>query len=420
MKLVRIISRLHNFVSTAALPIALLLLAACTGGSGSPGDGQCGNNAIEGTETCDGDDHGGLSCESLGLGTGTLACEPNCSQFDTSGCEDGCQKDCTGRVCGPDPVCGFSCGECDPGACNTEGQCESGDPNGPVILSFSTNVDSITEGESITFTAVVTDPDGIDDLIGGTLSAPSGDAFGPFATAAQEGAYSATVSWSQLDQVETIEFENEATTTFVATFFDTSGHSTTATKSITLHCDGIAACDGVCTDLRESRDNCGACGNQIASHLICNEGAPSCPTPGQVDCGTACFDLLDSDTNCGACGNDCTAILPEPPGYKRHCYVGKCGFTTNNGAWNDWGYVMKSCSEYCANQDSTCGELDWNAWALHEESDWLPETCGTGAGCFFYDYALENPACVDPLPCGTVPSQKQDCSDLYTTICFCN
>ena len=89
---------------------------------------------------------------------------------------------------------------------------------------------------------------------------PSGDAFGPFATAAQEGAYSATVSWSQLDQMDTIEFETEASTTFVATFFDTAGHSTTATKSIALHCEGIAACDGACTNLLTSRHHCGALG----------------------------------------------------------------------------------------------------------------------------------------------------------------
>ncbi|OQC35254.1 MAG: Serine/threonine-protein kinase pkn1 [Deltaproteobacteria bacterium ADurb.Bin058] len=33
-------------------------------------------------------------------------------------------KDCTGRVCGPDPVCGQSCGSCTaPETCNSEGQC---------------------------------------------------------------------------------------------------------------------------------------------------------------------------------------------------------------------------------------------------------------------------------------------------------
>lgn len=35
-----------------------------------------------------------------------------------------CQRDCAGRVCGPDPVCGESCGTCTGGkTCNTNGQC---------------------------------------------------------------------------------------------------------------------------------------------------------------------------------------------------------------------------------------------------------------------------------------------------------
>lgn len=40
---------------------------------------------------------------------------------------------------------------------------------GPVFLSFSTNVGKITQGESVTFTALLTDPDGVDDIVGGSL-----------------------------------------------------------------------------------------------------------------------------------------------------------------------------------------------------------------------------------------------------------
>ena len=40
----------------------------------------------------------------------------------------------------------------------------------PVFLSLQTNVAKITAGESVTFTAVLTDPDGVDDIVGGTLS----------------------------------------------------------------------------------------------------------------------------------------------------------------------------------------------------------------------------------------------------------
>lgn len=42
----------------------------------------------------------------------------------------------------------------------------------------------------MTFSVVLTDPDGIDDLIGGTLKDPdSGSSYGAFVTEAGEGAY---------------------------------------------------------------------------------------------------------------------------------------------------------------------------------------------------------------------------------------
>jgi hypothetical protein len=47
--------------------------------------------------------------------------------------------------------------------------------------------------ESITFTAVLTDPDGIDDLIGGSLTNADGSIqYGAFVTSGQEGSYSLT------------------------------------------------------------------------------------------------------------------------------------------------------------------------------------------------------------------------------------
>jgi len=44
------------------------------------------------------------------------------------GLPPGCEKDCTGRVCGPDPLCGLSCGTCPQGQdCTPEGTCEPAD-----------------------------------------------------------------------------------------------------------------------------------------------------------------------------------------------------------------------------------------------------------------------------------------------------
>jgi len=46
----------------------------------------CGNSFAEGKESCDGPDLGGASCTSEGFDSGTLACDPSCAAFDTSAC----------------------------------------------------------------------------------------------------------------------------------------------------------------------------------------------------------------------------------------------------------------------------------------------------------------------------------------------
>ena len=80
--------------------------------------GTCGDGIINVGEECDGTNFGGLSCISFGFtGGGTLNC--NLCHIGTFGCvNQGCIPYCTDRVCGPDPVCGLSCGPCDsPNSC---------------------------------------------------------------------------------------------------------------------------------------------------------------------------------------------------------------------------------------------------------------------------------------------------------------
>lgn len=79
-----------------------------TGCSGPP---VCGDGTVnQPTESCDGLDLSGLSCEDLGLGAGTLACNETC-RFDTS-------------ACGAPPICGD-------GVINQPGEvCDGGDLGG--------------------------------------------------------------------------------------------------------------------------------------------------------------------------------------------------------------------------------------------------------------------------------------------------
>ncbi len=84
----------------------------------------CGNNTTESTEVCDGTDLGSESCTSQGCTGGTLACQNDCSDYDTSSCtgcpvacvpthskekgsrcSDGIDNDCDGLIDGDDPDC---------------------------------------------------------------------------------------------------------------------------------------------------------------------------------------------------------------------------------------------------------------------------------------------------------------------------
>jgi hypothetical protein len=86
----------------------------------------CGNDNIDSGEVCDGTALNGRTCVHEGFEEGDLKCSEDCRSFDTSDCYTPCTPDCGDRVCGLDPVCGESCGECtgDWEMCNESGQCE--------------------------------------------------------------------------------------------------------------------------------------------------------------------------------------------------------------------------------------------------------------------------------------------------------
>lgn len=373
-------------------------------------DPVCGDGVIEGTEACEGTDLGGQSCEGLGLGSGTLACTNDC-RYDTAGCA--CQQDCTGRECGPDPNCGVSCGPCDTGqSCNLDGQCVTGEPGYPVIISFTTNVSSISQYESVTFTAVVTDPDGAADLLGGTLSAPGGSTYKSFESTGTPGTFSLVLSWDEINFVQAINFTSTDSRSFVGTFYDVASHQTTATVAITLTCYGIAACDGYCVDLMTDRNNCGYCGNVIPYAQNCVDGVPTCPYEGQELCGDSCVDVMNDVYNCGYCGNNCYAYAGD-----WSCYSGQCGtiiYPVNGNYYTDTTTTLYSCSYHCSAAGYSCsGTYDWPAY-------WSSmANCGTAAGCFLYDSSTTSTSCTYGLSCSTVPTRNTGCYYYYYQYCFC-
>ncbi len=51
---------------------------------------NCGDGVLDGSEKCDGKNLAGATCKTLGFAGGTLACLPDCSAFDESGCFNTC------------------------------------------------------------------------------------------------------------------------------------------------------------------------------------------------------------------------------------------------------------------------------------------------------------------------------------------
>jgi hypothetical protein len=175
---------------------------------------------------------------------------------------DGCVPDCSGRVCGPDPVCGTLCGTC-AGSC-IDGRCESTMPGAPRILSFGTSSPQLLSlEETLTITAVLTDPDGVDDLVGGSLLDPdSGATYGAFATSAQEGAYEISLDMQRIYEVARVEaIWPEATTVrFRARFFDQAGNEVTADASVDVMCEVVSDfIGGDCRFLAASYTSSGDC-----------------------------------------------------------------------------------------------------------------------------------------------------------------
>jgi hypothetical protein len=268
-------------------------------------------------------------------------------------------------------------------------------PDAPNILTLSTNLGSITEGESVLFTAIVTDPQGIEDVIGGTLRTTEGATYGAFATSAQEGAYSLNVTWDQMQQIASIDFPKPSSSPrkFVAEFFDQAGHTSAKEIEVQLTCNGDAACGGECTDTDTSSQNCGACANQIPDFLTCQNGVAACADPSEVQCGNQCVNLLSNWDNCAQCGNKC----PVNEG----CYAGKCGALVTA----DFG----TCQAACAAYGLQCGSMDWSK---------IPQAvpgCGIGTGCAFDSFGCWTQA----LSCSTTPS-PDDCILSFEQFCFCD
>lgn len=393
---------------------------------------DCGNGVRDTEEVCDGDDLGGATCVGRGFDAGELACRADCSGFDESACIAACVPACGARRCGPDPVCGDSCGDCDSGEhCTAAGACELDGPSGPLILRFNTDVFDLSEGETVTFSAVVTDPDGIEDLIGGTLDDPvTGRSYGSFSTSSSEGAYGLTLTWEQIHRTRLIEFTEDTPRTFEAVFFDVSGSDATARLDITLTCDGDFACDGACLPAGTT-DNCTACDDVCAEGALCGAVGCECDVDEEV-CDGVCTSITTT-ADCGACDNVCA---PGGSCVDALCVCGVdeaiCGGAcTDLTTTSDCGSCGNECAAGALCTDGACvcdGELDavCGDFCVDLDADDNCGACGNvcldGATCDGRACVCDRPdiycpgvGCVDPSWIDSCGACDTECTLAYQT-----
>jgi hypothetical protein len=72
-------------MSGTATAVSSSSASGTSSSTGTGGMSLCGNGKIDPGETCDGMDFGGVTCQSLGLGAGMLACTASC-HIVASGC----------------------------------------------------------------------------------------------------------------------------------------------------------------------------------------------------------------------------------------------------------------------------------------------------------------------------------------------
>jgi hypothetical protein len=313
---------------------ALAALASCTGGSNAGGgEKDDSDDCPRGSEGClcdNGSCEGALRCLSnrCVADTGSGGANPTGGSGGVSGSSG---AGANGGVSGSSGAGGMG------GASGVSGSASGGssagsggttEEGGPVFLTFSVNTMLLEYRQTLTVTAVLTDPDGIDDLIGGTLlDAESGGTYGSFAVAAAEGSYSLSLTWEQLNTTHSIEaLPIGVERTFRAQFFDSAGHSATRDLTVRLRCNdpGTQAfrgcCAGVATDVNSSVYPTAYCG------------------------------LVNTCRGCGSCGRQCMRPAwsdTDTTGGSSWCSGFRCVATKTCSA-------MMTCQACCASIDTTC------------------------------------------------------------------
>ncbi|MBX7079533.1 MAG: hypothetical protein K1X88_10130 [Nannocystaceae bacterium] len=229
------------------------------------------------------------------------------------------------------------------------------EPDAPVLRSLATDVDAITEGEQVHVTALVDDPQGTEDLIGGTLESDDGTTFGPFVATAP-GSFTFALGWDALDAVAPIELPQgrDATRTVRARFVDAAGHEVVGEIPLSLHCGALAACDGHCLDTLENSDDCGGCG------IVCE------PPPGEGAELDACVAGSCATRVCGPIDVTCTEVC----GAQGMACVAGCAAEFGTDAW-----VAVMMHDDAACGDESYGTTEFDCETTVAQVGWAAKGC---------------------------------------------
>jgi hypothetical protein len=216
-------------------------------------------------------------------------------------------------------------------------------PGGPEFLSFGTNITTMSESDTVTFVAVLTDPEGLANLVGGHLTDPSGQIqFGAF-IATNQGSYSLSLTWPQIYQATNFQFVGQGPVKFVAEFFDVQGRNTTKDTTLTLACQSATwgTCGGTCYDFQNDSAHCGGCGtcNSVSSGTSCSAGA----------CAVEVDDSSDTDScmsACAAANGTCSTACSE---FENVASIGE--YTCTNASPMDYGFA---CGDVPPATEASC------------------------------------------------------------------
>jgi len=249
---------------------------------------------------------GGCPAALIVIAICALGTAPGCDG-DAGACQDGATQACT---CPDGAAARQVCADQQWSACQP---CDTPGPGAPVILSWALSGNALTPSTDILVSVVLTDPDGVDDIVGGTLVDSDGRAYGTFATAASEGSYEKRLTWDEVGATMSITGRDPSGVArpLKASFFDAEGHTTSRSFTLQARCDRETEtpCAGTCVDLLQSPDNCGACGDVCAGSECAQGRCPRWST-----CRPTGNAALDCAQVCGASGSACGVCeLPEAP-----------------------------------------------------------------------------------------------------------